>query len=580
MTPVVVLFGAGIGVGIALVISGIWSTGTPVGRPSLMKRLDAANRQAALCAMTLALVVGLITRWPVGAAIGGAVGWTLRSALQPNTSRRVTGRLESLATWIEALRDSIAAHRGLLAAIESTVNTAPPTIRDNVAALVVRIKSGIPLDAALLTFAGELGDAAVDEAIAPLILASRFGGSDLQGLLATAAANTRAQIALWQRTEIARAKPRRDMRLVIAVTLVFTFGVLVIGHGYFRPFGTPVGQIVLLAVAGLFAAGFAAMNRLSRPQPVPRLFDSVSAGRVQLTAHSSKPTATQQSQDSRRPIPVEPQVGGNSMVLIVLTGLGVGIGLAAIVWGLFPPPLTLRAALARLAGEHVTAPTDVLTQGVGGTRRLCGHLVEVNVRKVPRLADIVLPDLAITGTPTETFAVKVVGYAIRPRSTRPGALGGRRRRRACTSASRFPPSACSCSVAQEQSPRSSTCTRPPSDGDATSVIRSPRMPLWCRWPWPGPWGGRAHWRWPPPSPPPTGPWTRSPRACCGHRPTGNNLGKASSGWPSVSMFPTSPTWPGPCPRPVTERASETPWRRRPTRSGSRRPPPWRTRPRP
>jgi Flp pilus assembly protein TadB len=204
------------------------------------------------------------------------VGWTLRSALQPNTSRRVTGRLEALATWIEALRDSIAAHRGLLAAIESTVNTAPPSIRDNVAALVIRIKSGIPLDAALFTFAGELGDAAVDEAIAPLILASRFGGSDLQSLLATAAANTRDQIALWQRTEIARAKPRRDMRLVIAVTLVFTVGVLLIGHGYFKPFGTPVGQIVLLAVAGLFAGGFAAMNRLSRPQPMPRLFDSPS----------------------------------------------------------------------------------------------------------------------------------------------------------------------------------------------------------------------------------------------------------------------------------------------------------------
>ena len=100
------------------------------------------------------------------------------------------------------------------------------------------------------------------------------------------------------------------------------------------------------------------------------------------------------------------------MVVIILMGLGVGVGLAAVVWGLFPPPLTLRAALARLSGEHVTAPTDVLTQGVGGARRLCGHLFEVNVRKVPKLADIVLPDLAITGTPTETFAVKVAGYGI------------------------------------------------------------------------------------------------------------------------------------------------------------------------
>jgi len=273
MTPVAVLFGAGIGAGLALLIGGIWATGSRVGRMTMTKRLDLANRQAAVCAFVLGAVVGLVTHWPVGAAIGAGVGWTLRSVLQPTTSRRVVGRLEALATWIEALRDSVAAHRGLLAAIESTVATAPTLVKANVAGLVARIESGIALDKALYAFAQELGDAAVDEAIAPLILASRFGGSDLQHLLATAAANTRDQIALWQRTEVARARPRRDMRLVIAVTLAFTFGILVIGHGYFRPFGTPAGQIALLVVASLFAAGFAAMNRLSRPVPMPRLFD-------------------------------------------------------------------------------------------------------------------------------------------------------------------------------------------------------------------------------------------------------------------------------------------------------------------
>ena len=81
-------------------------------------------------------------------------------------------------------------------------------------------------------------------------------------------------------------------------------------------------------------------------------------------------------------------------------------------WGLFPPPLTLRAALARLSGEHAPAPLDVVGHRVGGARRMAGHLVDTNVKKIPRLAEIVLPDLAITGTPTETFAVKVVGYAI------------------------------------------------------------------------------------------------------------------------------------------------------------------------
>ena len=105
------------------------------------------------------------------------------------------------------------------------------------------------------------------------------------------------------------------------------------------------------------------------------------------------------------------------MVLVIVAGLGLGIGVATALWGLFPPPLTLRAALARLSGDHTPAPTDVFVDGVGGAqriagRRIAGQFVDTNVRKVPRLAEIVLPDLAITDTPTETFAVKVVGYAI------------------------------------------------------------------------------------------------------------------------------------------------------------------------
>ena len=98
------------------------------------------------------------------------------------------------------------------------------------------------------------------------------------------------------------------------------------------------------------------------------------------------------------------------MALMIVAGLGVGVGLATLFWGLFPPPLTLRAALARLSGEHTPAPLDAFGHGTSAARRLAGRLVEGNVTKIPRLAEIVVPDLAITGTPTETFALKVVGY--------------------------------------------------------------------------------------------------------------------------------------------------------------------------
>src|ERR1700692_2993623 len=98
------------------------------------------------------------------------------------------------------------------------------------------------------------------------------------------------------------------------------------------------------------------------------------------------------------------------MTLGIVLGLGIGVGRVTVLWGLFPPPLTLRAALARLAGEHASVDLDVVARGAGGARRVAGHFVDTNVKKIPRLAEIVLPDLAITGIATETFALKVVGY--------------------------------------------------------------------------------------------------------------------------------------------------------------------------
>lgn len=272
MTVLIVICSVGIGVGIALAVTGLFATTPVTKRPSFTKRIDAATRQSMIAALVCAAVVGLATHWPVGAAIGGAAGWTLRSAVTSSPGHRVTNRLDALATWIESLRDSVAAQRGLVAAIESTVPSAPASLRTNIEALVVRIKSGTPLDRAFAALASELADASADEAIAPLILASRFGGTDLQNLLGTAAANTREQLALVQRTEVARAKPRREMRLVVVVTLGFVLATLTIGHGYFAPFSTTVGQIVLLAIAALFAVGFASMHRLSRPQAMPRLY--------------------------------------------------------------------------------------------------------------------------------------------------------------------------------------------------------------------------------------------------------------------------------------------------------------------
>src|SRR5664279_3672108 len=104
------------------------------------------------------------------------------------------------------------------------------------------------------------------------------------------------------------------------------------------------------------------------------------------------------------------------MILIILAGLGVGSGFVLVLRVLFPAPLTLQAALDNLSGIRADLSLDgfgeASSERAGSARRLAARALEVNVAKVPRLAEMVVPDLAITGIPSETFAIKVIAYAV------------------------------------------------------------------------------------------------------------------------------------------------------------------------
>jgi hypothetical protein len=100
------------------------------------------------------------------------------------------------------------------------------------------------------------------------------------------------------------------------------------------------------------------------------------------------------------------------MILVIVAGIGVGAGMLLVLRGLFPAPLTLRAALDALSRPRNDPSLDRLSGGTNGARNVAARLLEVNVARIPRLAEVVVPDLAITATPPETFAIKVVGYGV------------------------------------------------------------------------------------------------------------------------------------------------------------------------
>ena len=78
------------------------------------------------------------------------------------------------------------------------------------------------------------------------------------------------------RVEAGRARTYAQARFVVAFTPLFALGVALLSPGYFRPFGTLAGQLVLAAVGAGFVASLWGLQRLAEPAVGGRLLASVS----------------------------------------------------------------------------------------------------------------------------------------------------------------------------------------------------------------------------------------------------------------------------------------------------------------
>ena len=66
------------------------------------------------------------------------------------------------------------------------------------------------------------------------------------------------------RVAAGRARVRTSARVVTATTVVFAAGLVVLNRPYLAAYDTLVGQLVLVLIGLLFAAGFAGLTRLGR----------------------------------------------------------------------------------------------------------------------------------------------------------------------------------------------------------------------------------------------------------------------------------------------------------------------------
>ena len=161
------------------------------------------------------------------------------------------------------MRDTLAAAAGLEQAILASAAVAPDPIRTEITALAAQVETGQRLAPSLQRLADDLDDPTADLVISALVLASTQQARNVSDLLGSLAVTARAQASMRMRVEAGRARTRTSVRIIVATTVFFAAVLVVLNRDYLSVYDSPGGQLVLLVIGALFAAGFAGLARIA-----------------------------------------------------------------------------------------------------------------------------------------------------------------------------------------------------------------------------------------------------------------------------------------------------------------------------
>ncbi len=282
-----ILAGAVLGGGVFLLVVAIRGV---TARPASTRasKLERALRDVAGVRGAVALVLGALTLLATGWVVAGigvallALGW--RSLGGAAGERRAIARLEGLASWTESLRDTIAGAVGLEQAIPSSQRAAAPSLHEPLARLVDRLHTRMPMPDALRRFADDLDDPGADLIVAALIINSRLRGPGLRDLLGGLSTSVREELDMRRKINAERRSTRRSVQIVVLVAVAVALLLGVFNHSYVSVYDQPLGQIVLVVVAGFYAAGFFWLRKLARFDAPERLLAGPLVGGAAVSA--------------------------------------------------------------------------------------------------------------------------------------------------------------------------------------------------------------------------------------------------------------------------------------------------------
>lgn len=282
---------------VAAAAGGLWGIGLAVfGRPvasvfrtrtTRVRRAGAVtwSRSRALragSAIAVTALVWLVTGWPVGALLAGAMVAAVPFFFggAKIAAQRIE-RLEALEQWVRHLADSMTAGSAPVQTIVRSADRAPLPIRPAVDRLTARLSTDrLDRNLVLRRFADDIDDALGDIVVLALKRAvNTRGGERVPQVLQTLAEAVAAEVKARRAVEKERAGPRKETQTIVVVLAVFV-AALTAFTDYPKVYDSAQGQVALL-VLGLFAFGsLALMRKLSIGGQPPRILaESTEAGR-------------------------------------------------------------------------------------------------------------------------------------------------------------------------------------------------------------------------------------------------------------------------------------------------------------
>jgi Flp pilus assembly protein TadB len=269
-----ILIGGMVGAALFLLFMSLrgFEPGPPRAGPGrLEKQLRALAGVRGAVALAAGLIATIATGWLV-AGIGIALlAFSWKGLTGAASERRALVRLEGLATWTESLRDTIAGAVGLEQAIPASMRVASPALQEPLGRLVDRMHTRVPLPDALRRFADDLNDPGADLIIAALIINSRLRGPGLRDLLGALAASVREELDVRRKVNADRRSTRRSVQIVVLISVGLAVILALFDHRFLTPYDSLTGQLVLILVAAVYAAGVLWLRRLARFSAAERL---------------------------------------------------------------------------------------------------------------------------------------------------------------------------------------------------------------------------------------------------------------------------------------------------------------------